>query len=1334
MRSLLVVTEIFEVGGLETHVRDEIAFLSRAGCSVHLATGRRFSSLLLPPEAASLTGGLALGPESTLGDLVQSVEALRRLIRERGVECVHAHPFTSLLPGFIAAELERVPFVMTLHGPASLAGCYGPLHDFVLDAVLLPRSSLVVAVSEEVAGLAAPYLGTRGALVLPNSVDVDRFDGGGAGGGSDPWWLVVSRLDPTKIRGVVDFIRRAAAAGLPGVRVAGEGPARAELERLLEKERLTGYAELLGERGDIPDLIGAARGVAGMGRVALEGLAARKPVFLVGYDGVKGLLDPSLALRAAEANFSGRNLPVVDDTTFFSQVSRVDDVDVDGLRDWVCSGFSSRRTWRTFLDEVSGLPPMMATPLGDAYEAIRAAGIEEGLPFLQSSAFFGQIGRLCSGARHFSPGLLASFRHHFGRFGESKAAADLNAERAEHHGAISERDARIASLERTLVERGERLDEVSRESRAREARVIGLLQSVARSEAETGRARSALVARESRISELEASLSESEARAAGVIEQLSVVTRSRSWRITRPLRIAGRIIRGGAPAAEARRQAMARLGALVGRAVPGGAATAAIGQAPASAAAAASSPAPDQATALPIASLSARGDGRVEPYYGIRRPHGKRRAAILTNQLLDWRDGRPRFGGGERYALELARLLRELSIEVTFFQPTLQARESGSYYSFDVRLLPPADTVGEFAHAFCSRFTELSADFDHVYYHLPEYASGAVREDGLMTCHGIWFDHDNYPGAIFRTPEWFDHLHAAFRSPLGVVSVDTNSISVIRSLWPALARKMRFIPNFYDASSYFPDAGKRDPDRLTVLFPRRSQVNRGSRLFGDIVANVPHDVRIVWLGEGDPEDTRIVKEVCAADPRASFAMADFDEMPGWYQKADIAVIPTIACEGTSLSCIEALASGCAVVATHVGGLPDVIRDGLNGLLVEPDAISIANAINRLIEDRNLRERLQSVAAGTSGDFELAKWRTRWVEVLRDYGWISDEARTRWLEMNTPDGPAIHPARREKWVVLTRNAIHGGVESLIREEARLLGAPVIVCGGHDRRDSCPFPYSRADDPEALEAALKEFDVVLYHWLPEWAVGVLAKSNKPSIEFVHRTDTSDGDKSVPAAIVTHSAFLARHVREKYGRPCRVVEHPIALDRFSPRAKLGACIGAVTSYYETKGIDLFLRAWALLKDDFPDVPVRFYGAGDDLERFRALAAQLGVSADFRGPTAEPWSVMGEFRCFVVPSRIEGLPVAILEALAMDVPVVASALPGMIEFNERSVKRGFERFIDLALPEDPTDLARVIRASLEGSSRRQSSRYIREYYSPDKHVADLVSAYRELSHRGPE
>lgn len=719
------------------------------------------------------------------------------------------------------------------------------------------------------------------------------------------------------------------------------------------------------------------------------------------------------------------------------------------------------------------------------------------------------------------------------------------------------------------------------------------------------------------------------------------------------------------------------------------------------------------------------------PYWGVRSPHGERRVAMLTNMLLDWEDGRPRFGGGERYALELATLFKELGLKPTFFQPSFQGNGEGEYFGFKVKTFPLKACYGEFHHEGSSYFTEITQDYDHIYYHLPEYASGRIREDGLMTCHGIWFDH-KHNTSVVRQPQWFDHLYNAFSNPLAVVSVDTHSVSVIRSLWPDLAKHMHYIPNFYNALTNYPDPSKRDPDKLTIIFPRRSQILRGSRIFPEIVASIPHDVNIFWIGEGDPEDAEIIRTVSARDKRVTFLAADFDEMPTWYQRADIVVIPTLGSEGTSLSCLEALASGCATIATNIGGLNDIILNDYNGHIVEPNAQEITQAINFLIENQEERHRLQQIAPESVKYFELRYWREKWADLLLQLGWVEKATYRDWKTENesgqkTKSFTSVG-YEKEKWVILTRNAIHGGVESLIYQEARYLEAPVIVCGGHEQPETCPFEYTRADDRRSLRKALQEFDVILYHFIPGWAVEVVAESGKPSMEFVHRTDTSSSDKQVPTGLVTHSAFLSEFLYEEFGRTSRVVDHPIDTERFVPSDKEGKFVGAVTSYYKTKGIDIFLRAWAVLKDEFPDIPVKFYGAGDDQEEFENLAKDLGVEAEFYPAITSVWEVLPDYRLFVVPSRIEGFPVAILEALAMDVPVVASDLTGIQEFNSKARARGYQDFVTTARAEDIQDLIVVLRRELNRSNFPHSHEYIAKYYSPKTHCDNLVTAYREF------
>jgi glycosyltransferase involved in cell wall biosynthesis len=122
-------------------------------------------------------------------------------------------------------------------------------------------------------------------------------------------------------------------------------------------------------------------------------------------------------------------------------------------------------------------------------------------------------------------------------------------------------------------------------------------------------------------------------------------------------------------------------------------------------------------------------------------------------------------------------------------------------------------------------------------------------------------------------------------------------------------------------------------------------------------------VRVVIAGEGDlkPElaaqarDTRAPVSFCGALSR--------DEMAAALQAADVVVVPSVVdragnVDGLPNTVLEAMASGRALVATRVAGIPDVVADGVNGLLVpEKDASALAAALRRLLREPETRERL-----------------------------------------------------------------------------------------------------------------------------------------------------------------------------------------------------------------------------------------------------------------------------------------------------------------------------------------------------------------------------------------
>jgi glycosyltransferase involved in cell wall biosynthesis len=102
-----------------------------------------------------------------------------------------------------------------------------------------------------------------------------------------------------------------------------------------------------------------------------------------------------------------------------------------------------------------------------------------------------------------------------------------------------------------------------------------------------------------------------------------------------------------------------------------------------------------------------------------------------------------------------------------------------------------------------------------------------------------------------------------------------------------------------------------------------------------------------------------------------------------FRAADAAVLPS-AWENFPHTVVEALAVGCPVIATAVGGVPEVVRDGENGLLVSPgDPSALAAAIARYFGDAQLRVHLREAATrSVDGYSERAVFTTIEAELER----------------------------------------------------------------------------------------------------------------------------------------------------------------------------------------------------------------------------------------------------------------------------------------------------------------------------------------------------------------
>lgn len=113
-------------------------------------------------------------------------------------------------------------------------------------------------------------------------------------------------------------------------------------------------------------------------------------------------------------------------------------------------------------------------------------------------------------------------------------------------------------------------------------------------------------------------------------------------------------------------------------------------------------------------------------------------------------------------------------------------------------------------------------------------------------------------------------------------------------------------------------------------------------------------VPIVVAGEG-PLERRLRAEF----PEARFVgRVGGDEIEALMSRAYATVVPSIWYENASMTVLEAMAAGVAVVASRIGGIPEQVADGVEGILVAPgDVAGMAAAMRRLAEDSALRVRL-----------------------------------------------------------------------------------------------------------------------------------------------------------------------------------------------------------------------------------------------------------------------------------------------------------------------------------------------------------------------------------------
>ncbi|MFL5835080.1 MAG: glycosyltransferase family 4 protein [Solirubrobacteraceae bacterium] len=314
------------------------------------------------------------------------------------------------------------------------------------------------------------------------------------------------------------------------------------------------------------------------------------------------------------------------------------------------------------------------------------------------------------------------------------------------------------------------------------------------------------------------------------------------------------------------------------------------------------------------------------------------------------------FGGGERYPVELARALgRHVDCELVTFGAGASIDDAGG---LRVRVLRAVGHLGHPAHPIAPALAAAVAGADVVHTHhtrsapsrLAALVARARGRAAVTTDHGL-------PGGT-----WGGVLLALFQRFLLVSEYSARELRAPPS-------RTRVVYGGVDCVRYHPDP---QASRRGVLFLGRVTPHKG---IDRLIRALPERATLTIAGtaghDPDPPERdypELLRRLARGRSVSLLGAVPDDRLPALHRSAAVLALPSVdrTCYGRhirvvellGLVALEAMASGTPVVCSRVGGLPEIVEDGVTGILVEPgDVGALRDALDRVLRDRSLADRL-----------------------------------------------------------------------------------------------------------------------------------------------------------------------------------------------------------------------------------------------------------------------------------------------------------------------------------------------------------------------------------------
>jgi glycosyltransferase involved in cell wall biosynthesis len=193
---------------------------------------------------------------------------------------------------------------------------------------------------------------------------------------------------------------------------------------------------------------------------------------------------------------------------------------------------------------------------------------------------------------------------------------------------------------------------------------------------------------------------------------------------------------------------------------------------------------------------------------------------------------------------------------------------------------------------------------------------------------------------------------------------------LVRRRWRMTEARLRVVPNPIDEQRFAPAPAPAPADAApsgTILVVGRIERAKGQDLLVEALPAIRQavpDAALLLVGDDGGAAAELARRAAALGVRDAITFAGArprEELPSIYRSAAVCVVPS-RFESFPYSALEAMACGRAVVAARVGGLPEVVEQGRDGVLVAPESpAELGAAVARLLLDPDERRRLGHAA-------------------------------------------------------------------------------------------------------------------------------------------------------------------------------------------------------------------------------------------------------------------------------------------------------------------------------------------------------------------------------------